>query len=110
MMQWMVFAQDINTTQTLTFSFVPSQVLTSIIVGLIAGFLATLLFRGRASVVTSVIIGLVGAFVGNLLLSFVNLSVSPALLEGITIRFIDIIVAFIGALIVLAIYYAVLRR
>ena len=110
MMQWMVFAQDINTTQTLTFSFVPSQVLTSIIVGLIAGFLASLLFRGRASVVTSVIIGLVGAFVGNLLLSFVNLSVSPALLEGITIRFIDIIVAFIGALIVLAIYYAVLRR
>ena len=110
MMQWMVFAQDINTTQTLTFSFVPSQILTSIIVGLIAGFLASLLFRGRASVVTSVIIGLVGAFVGNLLLSFVNLSVSPALLEGITIRFIDIIVAFIGALIVLAIYYAVLRR
>lgn len=110
MMQWIVLAQDINTPQTLTFSFVPSQVITSLIVGLIAGFLATLLFRGRARLLSSVIIGLIGAFVGNLLLSLVNLPISPALLDGITIRFIDIIVAFVGAVIVLALYYAVIRR
>lgn len=111
MMQWMMLAQtDVNTPQTLTFSFIPSQLITSLIVGLVAGFLATLLFRGRASIVSSVIIGLIGAFVGNLLLSVLNLPVSPGLLEGITIRYIDILVAFIGAVIVLIVYYAVLRR
>lgn len=93
-----------------TITFVPSALLTSIIVGLIAGFLANVLVRGRAGLMGSLIVGLLGAFVGNILFSLVQFQVSPTLLEGITLRWIDIILSFIGAVIVLLLYYAIFGR
>lgn len=97
--------------QPVTITFVPEQLITWLIIGLIAGFLASVLVRGRGlSTLSSIIVGLVGAFVGGLLFTLLRLQVSPALAGGITLRYIDIIVAFIGALLVLLLVSGFRRR
>ncbi len=53
-----------STTVTITFS--PEQVITWLIIGLIAGLLASMLIRGRRySFIGSIILGLLGALVGG---------------------------------------------
>ncbi|MEO8613217.1 MAG: GlsB/YeaQ/YmgE family stress response membrane protein [Chloroflexota bacterium] len=85
-----------------TVTFVPEQIVTWLIIGLIAGFLASILVRGRnVGTLSSIVIGLVGAIIGGLLFTLLGLQVSPALAGGITLRYIDILVSFIGAVIVL---------
>ena len=85
-----------------TITFVPQQIVTWLIIGLIAGFLASILVRGRRlGTVSSIVIGLVGALIGGLLFTLLGIQVSPELAGGITLRYIDIIIAFIGAVIVL---------
>lgn len=70
-----------------------------IVVGLIAGFLASLVMRGGYGIVGDIIVGLVGALIGGFLASLVGLG---------TGGFIGtIIVAFIGACILIAILRAV---
>lgn len=88
--------------QTVTVQFTLSGVVTWIIVGLIAGFLAGLIVRGRGySTVTSVIIGLIGAFVGGFLVTLFKIAPPAFLQGGITIAYFDVVVAFIGAALVL---------
>jgi uncharacterized membrane protein YeaQ/YmgE (transglycosylase-associated protein family) len=90
--------------QTVTVTFDIQQVITWAIIGVIAGALAGILIRGRRfSALTSLLTGIVGALVGGVIFNFLNIPISPALLDGITIRWIDIIVAFVGAVIVLLI-------
>ncbi len=96
---------------TVTITFQPMSVVTWLIIGLIAGFLASVLVRGRRfGLAGSVIVGLIGALVGGALFSVLNIPVSEGLRAGITISFIDIIVAFVGAVIVLIIYYGLFGR
>lgn len=88
--------------QTVTISFVPQQIVTWLLIGMIAGFLASLLLRGRRTdVVGSTVLGLIGAVIGGLLFTLLGVQVPAALLDGITIRYIDIIISFIGALLAL---------
>ncbi len=88
--------------QTVTISFNLGQVLTWIIIGLIAGFLAGLIVRGRRfGLVSSIILGLVGALIGGFIFSLLHIPVPAALNEPINIKWIDILVAFIGAVILL---------
>lgn len=95
----------------ITVTFVPEQVVTWLIIGLIAGFLANILLRGGGRSVTSnIIIGLMGAIVGGFLFTVLGLQTPAALNDGITLRYIDIIVAFIGAVIVIALFGGFLRR
>src|SRR2546422_11060502 len=71
-----------------------------LIVGLIAGFLASLVMRGGGyGIVGDIIVGLVGALIGGFLASLVGLGASGFI--G------TIIVAFIGACILIAILRAV---
>jgi uncharacterized membrane protein YeaQ/YmgE (transglycosylase-associated protein family) len=78
-----------------------STIIWWLIVGLIAGFLASVVMRGGGmGIVGDIIAGLVGAFVGGWLFSLVGVSSG-----GGTIG--EIIVAFIGACIVIAILRAV---
>ena len=94
-----------------TVTFIPSQVITWIIIGLIAGYLANLLVRGRRmNPIVTIIIGVIGAFVGNFLFNLLQVQVSPELLTGINIRWIDLITASIGAIIILILFLAVFRR
>jgi uncharacterized membrane protein YeaQ/YmgE (transglycosylase-associated protein family) len=92
---------------TVTISFVPEQIITWIIIGLVAGFLAALLVRGRGmGTVGNVFVGLIGALVGGFLFTIFNVQVPAELAGGITLRWIDIIVAFIGAVLILLIFGA----
>jgi uncharacterized membrane protein YeaQ/YmgE (transglycosylase-associated protein family) len=71
-----------------------------LIVGLIAGFLASVVMRGGGyGVVGDIIVGIIGAFIGGFLASLLGLSAGGLL--G------TIIVAFIGACILIAILRAV---
>ncbi len=94
-----------------TITFIPSQIITWIIIGLIAGYVANLIVRGRRlNPIVTVLIGVLGAFVGNFIFSLFQIQVSPDLLTGINIRWIDLITALIGAMIVLIIFLAIFRR
>lgn len=101
--------------QVVTVTIDLEHVVTWIIIGIVAGALAGILIRGRRfSLLTSLITGLVGALVGGFIF-FQLLHVQPSaeLEKGITLRWIDIIVAFVGAVIVLLIvgfFYGFRRR
>jgi uncharacterized membrane protein YeaQ/YmgE (transglycosylase-associated protein family) len=68
-----------------------------IVVGLIAGFLASVVMRGGGyGIVGDIIVGIVGALIGGFLMSLLGFSASGGLLY-------TILVAFIGACILIAI-------
>jgi uncharacterized membrane protein YeaQ/YmgE (transglycosylase-associated protein family) len=88
--------------QPVTVTFVPEQIITWVVIGLIAGFMASVFVRGYGmGLLGNVIVGLLGALIGGFLFNVLNVQVSPSLAGTINIRLIDIIVAFIGALIIL---------
>jgi uncharacterized membrane protein YeaQ/YmgE (transglycosylase-associated protein family) len=87
------------------------KIVTWMIIGLIAGFLAGLIVRGRRyGLLTAIIVGLVGALIGGFLLSVVRIPALAVFDQPIPIRWIDIISAFIGALILLLILSLLYRR
>jgi uncharacterized membrane protein YeaQ/YmgE (transglycosylase-associated protein family) len=95
--------------QTVTISFSPAQVITWLIIGLIAGFLASLLVRGRRfGTLGSIVLGLIGAVIGGFLV--VLLRIPRLALGALIVDFFDVLVAFIGALIVLLIASLFWRR
>ncbi len=79
-------------------------ILATIIVGLIAGFLAHLLMKTRTGILADLILGVIGGFVGGFLSS---LLLGGNLMSGVNLT--SIIVALIGAVIVIAIYRLVRR-
>lgn len=105
----MLFAHLLN--QQVTVSFNVEQVITWLIIGLIAGALAGMLIRGRRyGLLGSIAVGLIGAVVGGFLFTILRIP-TPAFLEGaITIKLIDIVIAFIGAALVLLVFSLVYRR
>ncbi len=72
-----------------------------IVVGGIAGWLASLVMgtNSRQGCLTDIVLGIVGSFVGGYVLTALNIGVGP---EG-SVNLPSIIVAFIGAVIVLAV-------
>jgi uncharacterized membrane protein YeaQ/YmgE (transglycosylase-associated protein family) len=96
--------------QSVTINFVPEQIITWVIIGLIAGLLAGLLIRGqRFGFLTSVIVGLLGALLGGFLFTALRMQVPPALSGGITLAWMDMLVAFIGAVIILIVFSGFFR-
>jgi uncharacterized membrane protein YeaQ/YmgE (transglycosylase-associated protein family) len=71
-----------------------------VIVGLIAGFLASLVMRGGYGIVGDIIVGVVGAIIGGFLMRLLGFSATGGLLY-------TILVAFIGACILIAILRAI---
>lgn len=79
----------------------PGGILAWIVVGLIAGFLASLIMRGGGyGIVGDVIVGVVGAFIGGLIADLLFPSASFGFWGSI-------VVAIIGAIILIAILRAV---
>ena len=70
-----------------------------IVVGAIAGFIANMIMGGREGVIGTIILGIVGAVVGGFLAGRV---LGVADVTGINIE--SIVVAVIGAVIVVALY------
>ncbi len=74
-----------------------------VIVGLVAGFLASLVMRGGGyGVIGDIIVGIVGALIGGFLMSLIGLNSTGNIIYSI-------IVAFIGACILIAILRMVSR-
>ena len=82
-------------------ALIPGGILAWIIVGLIAGFLASIVMRGGGyGIVGDIIVGIVGAFIGGLLVDLLT----PGAAYGF---WGSVVVAFIGAIILIAILRAV---
>ena len=80
-------------------------ILAWLILGLIAGFIASKLYAGTGQgVVLDIVLGIVGAVVGGFLFSFFG----AAPVTGFNIY--SMIVAIVGAVVVLWIYHAVAGR
>jgi uncharacterized membrane protein YeaQ/YmgE (transglycosylase-associated protein family) len=75
-----------------------------IVVGLIAGILAKLIMGDRFGWIITILLGIVGAIVGGWVFGFFG---GPAV-SGINL--VSIVVATVGAIIVLAIYGFIARR
>lgn len=74
-----------------------------IIVGGIAGLLAEAVVRGgRLGIVGAIIVGILGAIIGGWLFGVLNISIGGGILS-------DIIVAFVGAVVLLLLLRAVRR-
>jgi uncharacterized membrane protein YeaQ/YmgE (transglycosylase-associated protein family) len=80
------------------------DLLTWLIVGLIAGVLASLIVGSAGGILIDIVVGIVGAFIGGWLFSAAGWHVPFAGLAG------TIFVAFIGSLILLVIVHLVRRR
>ena len=80
-----------------------SNVLWWLVVGLVAGFLASRVMRGGGyGLIGDIVVGLIGAFLGGWLASLLGIGGSSSLI-------VTIIIAFVGACILLAILHAVSR-
>jgi len=81
----------------------PSTVLWWLVVGLVAGFLASRVMRGGGyGLIGDIVVGLIGAFIGGWLADQLGLGGSSSLI-------VSIVIAFIGACILIAILHAVSR-
>ena len=82
-----------------------SNVIWWLIVGLVAGFLASRVMRGGGyGLIGDIVVGLIGAFLGGWLAGVLGIGVG-----GSSSLIVSIVVAFIGACILLAILHAVTR-
>jgi len=96
--------------QSITFHFVPEQVIAWVIVGLIAGLFAGFLIRGRRlGFVTSVVVGLLGALLGGFLVSVLDINMPSAFDGGLTLAWADMLIAFLGAVIILILFGGLYR-
>jgi uncharacterized membrane protein YeaQ/YmgE (transglycosylase-associated protein family) len=74
-----------------------------ILVGALAGFMASKVLNGRGmGLLWDIVVGILGAFLGGWLAGLVGIAVTNIIVE--------ILVAFVGALILLAIFRALTRR
>ena len=82
-------------------------ILAWLVVGLIAGWLANAVMRGgRGNVVTDIVVGIIGAIVGGFLASQLFGVANPV--NGINVG--SIVVAFLGAVVAIAIVRALPGR
>lgn len=81
------------------------SILAWLVVGLIAGFLASkVINKTGEGLVMDIVLGVVGALVGGFLFNMMGMS------AGTGINIYSIFVAFVGAVVVLLIYHMVFRR
>ncbi len=97
---WIFLAQGIADRQ-ITINTTVGQAVTWIIIGLVAGVLASFFMRGRTTLGGSLILGLAGALLGGFLLDLLNIELKGDLASTIEIRWADIVTAFVGAVVLL---------
>jgi uncharacterized membrane protein YeaQ/YmgE (transglycosylase-associated protein family) len=103
--------QDVsNQPVSFTVNTTLGQILTWVVIGLIAGVLANLLVRGHGrGCLTSIVLGLIGAVVGGFLFSILGIRIFGSLNLNFTLAWADVIAAFVGALIVLLLFRLLFR-
>lgn len=85
-------------------------ILAWIVLGLIAGAIAKAIYPGyqSTSILGTMLLGIIGAFVGGTL--YTLLTTGTLSLSGVGFTFGGLLIAVIGAVIALWIYYAFMRR
>lgn len=85
-------------------TFDPGGLLTWLLVGLIAGWLAGQFMKGSGyGIIGDIVVGIVGAFIGGLLFGYLQ--------PGSSVGFVgSIVVAFVGAIILIAVLRTVAGR
>ena len=78
-------------------------ILAWLILGLIAGFLASMVMKGGFGLVGDIVVGIIGAFIGGFLFSV--LTKNPVPVNNLDIG--SIFVAFVGACLLIAVLRAV---
>jgi uncharacterized membrane protein YeaQ/YmgE (transglycosylase-associated protein family) len=82
-----------------------------IVVGAIAGWLAGLLLRGHGfGTLANIFIGLIGALVGGILFSLLHITLPSVFNQPLSFTLGDVIIAFIGAVVVILIVSLLRRR
>lgn len=86
------------------------NILAWIVLGLIAGAIAKAIYPGHQSggILGTLILGIIGAFVGGTLYTLLTTGTLALTASGLSIG--GVIVAVIGAIVALFIYYAATRR
>ncbi|MBW4692163.1 MAG: GlsB/YeaQ/YmgE family stress response membrane protein [Lyngbya sp. HA4199-MV5] len=86
------------------------NILAWIVLGLIAGAIAKAIYPGSqgGGILGTMILGIVGAFVGGSLFTFLTTGTLALTSAGLSIG--GVVVAVLGAIVALFIYYAVTRR
>lgn len=86
------------------------DILAWIVLGLIAGAIAKALYPGNqgGGILGTMLLGIIGAFIGGSLYSFLTTGTLVVSSAGLSLG--GIVVAVLGAIIALFIYYAVTRR
>ncbi|NJR64486.1 MAG: GlsB/YeaQ/YmgE family stress response membrane protein [Leptolyngbyaceae cyanobacterium CRU_2_3] len=86
------------------------NILAWIVLGLIAGAIAKAIYPGHQSggILGTLILGVIGAFVGGSLYTFLTTGALVLSAPGLSIG--GVVVAVLGAIIALFIYYALARR
>ena len=76
-----------------------------LILGLIAGFIASrIVNKTGAGIILDIVLGIIGAFVGGFLFSMLGVG-------GVTgLNLYSLLVAIVGAIVVLVVYHAIIRR
>lgn len=96
--------------QPITITIVPELLCTGFILVLVGGSLAGLLMRGgRATVIGSLAVGVVGAVLGAMAGTLLQVEIPEAIQGGPTLRYIDLVIVFFGAL-VAVIFDRLIRR
>jgi uncharacterized membrane protein YeaQ/YmgE (transglycosylase-associated protein family) len=80
-------------------------IIATLVVGLVAGWITGLLMKSHGGILLDMILGIVGGFVGGWLTSLV---LGANLMSGINIT--SVIVAVVGAVIVVAVYRLITGR
>lgn len=109
MLPFLLAFQDVTTVpndQTIQFTIQVSfltQLATWLIVGAVAGRLAGILVRGRRmGFLSSVVLGFLGAVIGGVVYTALGLPTPALLAERVPIRWIDLVVAFCGSLVLIS--------
>jgi uncharacterized membrane protein YeaQ/YmgE (transglycosylase-associated protein family) len=86
------------------------NILAWIVLGLIAGAIAKAIYPGNqgGGILGTMLLGIIGAFVGGSLFSFLTTGTLALTSAGLSLG--GIVVAVLGAVVALFIYYAVTRR
>ena len=76
-----------------------------LVLGLIAGFIASrIVNKTGAGIILDIVLGIIGAFVGGFLFSMLGAG-------GVTgLNLYSLLVAIVGAIVVLVVYHAIVRR
>ena len=80
-------------------------ILATLVVGLIAGFLAHLIMRTKTNILVDLVLGIIGGFLGGWLTGLV---LHQNMMSGINL--VSIIVALVGAVIVVFLYRIIFER